>query len=894
MPMRNAKCEMRNNCNRRGSPFQFPALHFAFRIPHFAFFVLLLAGGPALAGTSLADALEWSRTWTFGDSRAPIDAVERLLPSGGREADNFAKAAAAALPGATPDARRFYCDILGRSGSEAAVEPLAAAARDPETSSAALMAFQRVPGAIAAKALAHLLDDAETDDFRVAVLHAMGQRGDARAADTVRGHLKDPADRVAVSAAWALLRLAGSRAAAGGAVADLGPHRARRGMEEPFIEARLAAAASSLASGRRDEAAAAYEALIKEGPPRIVGAGLRGLAAARGDSAIPVLLDRLSDPNEEARGAAARALAELPGPAATTAVASALPGAAASNAEADHTVVLAGILAARGDPGAAPALRVLAREGKGTARVACIRALARAGTAEDVLVLAGLAAAGDQRPDARDSLDELAAPGTDEAILSGAEAATPAVAGELLRAAAARRIPGAGPVITRALSSPDTDLRIAALGALEKAGTADDFPALLHSLTRTGDEDERDAAKAALAAVISRDEERRDRLCGAVLDAVPASSGAMISALLGLAAPYGGERALNATVDAARGRDADVADEAVSLLAEWPDPAALPELERMSGRGTAPDRATVALRGTLRIAEMDGVAPVEKMRLCDRAMRLATRNEERKLALAVYAKTGCPGALKVLIPLMGKPGLKDEARHAALSLAEAIVAAEPATAGKAANEVLKRTKDGEERERAQKVAEQARENAGYITLWEASGPYSAGDKKGAELFDVTFAPEEDGTAEWKTAVSAGCNKFPAGLDLKALFKDDNQAAYVRCRVTSDRARTAVLQLGSDDGVKAWLNGKLVHSNNAEREMKPGDDTAPVSLKKGVNVLLLKVVQGSGDWGVCARIAAKDGTPLTGLRSGSPSDSCLPAKALKKTGKPRKRGSARRR
>jgi len=877
---------MRNDCNSQGSPFQFPAPHFAFRISHFAFFAF--AASLVVAGAShaapLDAALEWSRTWTFGDSRAPIDAVERLLPPGGREADRFATAVAAALPKATPDARRLYCALLGRAGSEAGVAALSAATADPETSSAALMALQQIPGAAAARALERLLDNAAPGDFRIAVLHAIGQRGDKRGEDVLRRYLKDPDDRVAVAAAWSLLRLAGAEA-----VRDLERHRKRPGMEEPFNEARLRAAADALAAGKRDEAARAYDAVAADGPPHLAGAALRGMAAARGNAAIPVLLSRLSDPNEEVRGAAAASLTELPGQGATAAVAAALPA-----ADGDRAVVLAGILAARGDLGAAPALRLLARDGKGAARMAGVRALSRAGTAEDALLLAQMAAGGDLREDARQSLDSLAAPGTDEAILSAAESSTPAVAGELLRSAAERRIPGAGPVIVRALSSADADLRIAALGALEEAGDAACFPAVLCTMTRTGDEDERDAAKAALAAIISREENGRERLCGSVLDAVPAARGATRAALLGLVRPYGGERALKMTVAAARGRDADLAEEAVSLLAEWPDPGALPELERLSGREARSPHAIAALRGTLRVAEMDGVPPAERLRLCGRAMRLATRNDERKMAVAVYGKTGCPDALKVLLPLLGKRGLEDEVRQAVLSLAEALVASEPALAGKAAGEILKRVKEGEEYDRARKVADRWRESAGYVTLWDAAGPYSAGGKKGIDLFDIPFAPEEGGDVEWKPAVSTGCNQFPAGLDLKALFRDNDRAVYVRCRATSDRARTAVLELGSDDGVKAWLNGALVHSNNAVREMKPGSDMAPVSLKKGVNVLLLKVVQGDGDWGVCARFAAKDRAALSGVSLEKSSGSCLPAKARKAPGKPRKKGSARRR
>ena len=40
----------------------------------------------------------------------------------------------------------------------------------------------------------------------------------------------------------------------------------------------------------------------------------------------------------------------------------------------------------------------------------------------------------------------------------------------------------------------------------------------------------------------------------------------------------------------------------------------------------------------------------------------------------------------------------------------------------------------------------------------------------------------------------------------------NAAAYCLAYVRSDHPQTVTLSLGSDDGCKVWLNGKVVHSN----------------------------------------------------------------------------------
>ena len=62
----------------------------------------------------------------------------------------------------------------------------------------------------------------------------------------------------------------------------------------------------------------------------------------------------------------------------------------------------------------------------------------------------------------------------------------------------------------------------------------------------------------------------------------------------------------------------------------------------------------------------------------------------------------------------------------------------------------------------------------------------------------------------------------------------------------------------------WLDGKVVHANNAIRPCAPGQDKVKIKLMKGPNNLLLKVTQGGGEWTVCCRVVSPDGKPLADL------------------------------
>ncbi|MFN3487298.1 MAG: hypothetical protein ACK44W_17665, partial [Planctomycetota bacterium] len=76
-----------------------------------------------------------------------------------------------------------------------------------------------------------------------------------------------------------------------------------------------------------------------------------------------------------------------------------------------------------------------------------------------------------------------------------------------------------------------------------------------------------------------------------------------------------------------------------------------------------------------------------------------------------------------------------------------------------------------------------------------------------------------------------------------------------------------LATGSDDSAVWWLNGQEVIRVYSGRAVgKDQDRSAPVSLRKGVNVLMGAVINGGGPTAACARFLAKDGKPVTSLKA----------------------------
>lgn len=55
-------------------------------------------------------------------------------------------------------------------------------------------------------------------------------------------------------------------------------------------------------------------------------------------------------------------------------------------------------------------------------------------------------------------------------------------------------------------------------------------------------------------------------------------------------------------------------------------------------------------------------------------------------------------------------------------------------------------------------------------------------------------------------------------------------------------------MGSDDGLRVWVNGKLMVDDHAHRSIDPNSNSFRVITRKGTNRILVKVCQGTGEWG----------------------------------------------
>ncbi len=512
---------------------------------------------------------------------------------------------------------------------------------------------------------------------------------------------------------------------------------------------------------------------------------------------------------------------------------------------------------------ALPAIKTAVASPYVAVRVAALQALGDLGDSGSVPALAAAAASGEAptRAAARDALARLRGSGVREALLQHlSTAATPEKA-ELLRVLGERGDKEAANVLVQSAATGPEAVRLAALASLRTIAVAETITPLLDIAVKSKSDAERDPVLKALYAVCQASSDK-DQTARRVVEAMGRFPAAERRQVLPLLAELATPAALDAAQAATRDPDPELVKEAVRVLTQWPNagPASrLLEVARTSADSTL---QALALRGGIDVAghEPD---PAKRLAWLQQATAAAKSPSEKKQALGLMGQIPTPEALQIVLANLADSGLAEEAGLAAVSIAEKLAGANPKLAAEVAVKVLARCKSPDLIKRAWALRGKLTSAAAFIQDWLVCGPYSRpGANDALAIFNIGFDPEKSGVAvQWKPVPRADM------IDLMGLFPDRaNCAAYLKTKLIVAEDCAAALLLGSDDGIKAWLNGAVVHSNNVDRGAVADQDMAPIRLKKGVNELLLKVTQGGGGWAACARIVGPDGLPIPGLKA----------------------------
>lgn len=598
----------------------------------------------------------------------------------------------------------------------------------------------------------------------------------------------------------------------------------------------------------------------------LLGVAVSNVAADEADQEIiKMVIDALKSPDAEMQTGAIAIVRDIPGEEVTKALAQELPKLGPT-----AQVQLLSALADRGDVLALPAVIEAGKSQDESVRVASLKAIGQLGNASSVALLAERAATskGEEQKAARESLYRLRGPEVDAAILQNVPTADAKVKVELVSAIGERNIAGSVETLLNAARGEDRKVRIESLKVLKVVGTPDAMPALVSLLLEIKSDSDRTEAEKTAAAVAHKIEDR-NRQAAAVLAVLPnIKDNADRASLLRVLGRIGDSSSLPALRTALGSREAEIQDAAIRALSDWPTSEPVPDLLKVAQTAENARYKTLALRGFVRLLGLESArTPAETVDLYKKAMDLAGDAQEKKRVLSGLVAAKSLGTLNMAADYLNDLALHLEAESAAVQIAQGVFGSDPQRVKEVMAKVIQGTKQDAIRQQAQEVINQIERFDDYIVSWQISGPYTK-DGKAGELIDAVFAPEQQGQeAQWRPMPAGTTPDQPWLVEPERVqgFTGDNRVAYLRTKIVSPKEQKARLELGSDDGVKVWLNGQVVHANNAVRPVQLGQDQADVTLKEGVNVLLVKLIQDAGQWAMAVRLRTPDGGKLEGLK-----------------------------
>ena len=812
----------------------------------------------------------------------------------GAEKDRLAvcKAICLKLGKATPKpAREWLIKQLNHIGRDESVETLAALLSDEVASirEQARRALMNNPANSSGTALRDALEKAETVEWRLALINALAYRKAAENIPLLTKYAGDENEDIRTAAIKALVPIGNAKTAAVIAKAlEKGSRRTGAAVSDAYL--RLADRLAG--KNDRSNALAIYRKLLSQNG-HLKCAAIIGLGRAGGLTELPLIFEAMEDTDSKIRGAGIAALGLLPAkdviPRVTDKLKIASPELKVSFIEA---------LSRTNNPALIPSFLSAAEDPQEKVRIEALKAMGKLADARALpaVVRAIGKATGKELEAAKNAVVFI--PGEDVVDRLIAEQTNTDTRGrvELLRAVATRRSEKVIPALKGITMGFNPVLRVEGLRLLKNLAREQDLTFLLNILIGTKIQKERKATQEAIIA-LSRRAKDKQALLVQVLDKYNKSQKSVRISLLGTFGLIGGPEALQVLRKALNEEDPEIKDVALRGLTEWKDATVAPDLINIVRQSDNLVHRVLAFRGYMRIIGLRSERSLKRtIKMYQDGIQAAPRIEEKKLVIAGLGNIAHLKALETVEDYLADTDLQDEAAAAMMKIAESIRWDHGRRATLAMKNIVETVENENLKKRARDTLIKVQQFEDYIQVWLFAGHYQVKGKNDKDLFNTVFPPEillelegdledqvgrvvlssvledeenivpnPEKAVKWRPVHTSSDRQKSWYVELnRVIGGGNNRVGYMRTWVHSPSAMKARLEVGSDDGIKAWLNGGLAIAKSVHRGIRPGQDSSEVELKEGWNELVLKITQGGGGWCGAARLRNLDGSHIDGL------------------------------
>ncbi len=749
------------------------------------------------------------------------------------------------------------CQQLRICGTDQSVAALAAVLGDERVGHAARYALEGMPYAEASAALREALGRT-SGASKAGLIDSVGRRRDNDATPLLVPLLAETDVTIATAAAKALGRIG----------SDAAFQALQQALDTPRnVSLQVIADACLGCAEHRGSKAEIGTLCVKladaKVPNYVRGAALLGYTQASGRA--DGVLSALKSNDKQMQLAAAQAAVYVTDPRESQALTAALP---TLPARAQRLLLYA--VAKRVDRAALEAVTKACGSTDAGVRRAAVEVLGILGDATSVPVLLRAATQGTEEEQAlaRRSLAGLRAENINETLLARVDDADDQEKAEIAGVLTDRHAIEAVPKLFALSRSGNRQVRSAAVAGLQELADVQYVPALVDLLAASDAADRRRAGQM-LVAVARRCQAQRQIAQELTAKQGGAGDPEVRSTLLLTLGELGDSSGLPVLRKALDDGQESVRRAAITALSGWPNGEPLADLQRVAKEGPDPASRVLALRGYIDVlGRASSMPPAEKVQCYKTALSLAPNAAEKKRVFAGLSSVKTVDALELAASRVQDEQVKEEAALATVTIAKDIYAGNAAPVKTALGRVVAANVRNTTKEQAQKILDEIGAAVSYLMNWEVAGPYMEKGKNYSQLFDTPFKPEKPkAKVQWRKMPVSTNGPHPAYCDLlKELNGGEQRVAYLRTQIESDGLKPVTLEIFSDDGVKAWLNGKVIHAHNIARAIGRNPDRVTVTLQKGTNRLMLKVTQNNQPWGAIVRVReAKVVEPKVGER-----------------------------
>ncbi len=814
---------------------------------------------------NLHEALNYLKTYKFGMNREPLEPILEAIKTtqnNSQKQEKLSKQLAEILPHCSIDGKRFIARQLVVIGTPSIVPNIEPLLKNKETVDIACRILEQIPGKEATQSLIKALQQKEINDAdKIGLINSLGRRKDSSALDILSKHLDDSSAEVQKSAIMAIGSIGGKEA---GTILWSWA-KGKSTLDNPEVQSALLKIASQLSEESLDKnlALEIYSSLFDSEKVLPVGKGyaLRGLVQLKGKDSFDWVWQSVFS---EDKILSASAIDLLKDPSFSDTMLTEKCNSVLKTANPRIQLGLLEVIASRKLSSAVESVLDLVKNTEGEVQTSAIQCLGGIGDIKSIVALVDFVLNGSREisATAKDALIKLNNPDVDNYLIGQVQQGKPEIRKLAVDLLTERRIMEAKNIIKDAILKNDKDIFDESLNYMAVLGREEDLSILFDKLL--SDTERSSNYVPVISLILDRLGEEGLKMSHIREQWKKCQNEAQKKSLISILGNIKSPESCAMLEDICMNEPA-LKISALQSLGQCVDANTLQKIVGGLEKENVAEVKSAGITSALNILRTLNLPDKQKFEYYSYLWNVAGENPgHQKNILGGLAKLSLLDVLNFIEGMKVNDALKADWINARVSVAKNIAFSYPSKVMPILEESLPVLKD-KQAEEIKNLLNGLKNRGEILCAWSMSGPYRMEDYGARRLFDeVSFPPETDmnSVQDWRI--------LPMKIDGKGLIYADlaeftggevECVAYVACKIKTPESTEGKILLGSNDGVKVWLNGTLVHSFAEGRTMTPDEDQFTVKLEKE-NILLMAVYNQGAAWEFIAKLQGIDWNKIT--------------------------------